>query len=164
VPLAEVILTSTDPPFPNRFTMDSATEFLFGSNVHSLHASLEYAHNSPLHNTKSQPHSSSQFAEAFSQAQSQIALRTRLTWMWPLFEFWKDKTKDSMTVIYDFIDPILKDALAKKAAGEKSVDSTRSETLLDHLVAQTDGEQDRVISESFCRCSSYHYQHKTPWL
>ena len=126
-----------------RFTMDSATEFLFGSNVDTLHAPLAYAHNSPLHSsTDAKPHSSTQFAKAFSQAQSQIALRSRLAGMWPLAEFWKDKTEDSMKVIYDFIDPILKKALVKKGrAGNKlDADASQSETLLDHLVGQTDGK------------------------
>ena len=122
--------------------MDSATEFLFGSNVDSLHAPLAYAHNSPLRNTKTQPHSSTRFAVAFSQAQYRIALRSRFIGVWPLTEFWKDKTEDSMKIINDFIDPILKEALAKKGRAEDKLDAdtNRSETLLDHLVSLTDGE------------------------
>ncbi|KAF8590882.1 cytochrome P450 [Ramaria rubella] len=129
----------------NKYTMDSATEFLFGSCVHSLAAQLPYAHDSSRKEAVSTPHSSDKFATAFSQAQHQIALRARLTKVWPLAEFWKDKTKDSMKIIYEYIDPILHDALdKKKAVAEKNVSlsaevlvNDRSATLLDHLVDQT---------------------------
>ena len=122
--------------------MDSATEFLLGYNINSLHAPLAYAYNSPHGNTKIQPHPSTGFAEAFVQAQSQIALRIRLTDLWPLFEFWKDKMQDKMKIIHGLIDPILKEALAKKGREENrlDVDANRPKTLLDHLVSQTDGE------------------------
>lgn len=46
-----------------------------------------------------------------------------------------------MKNVCGFIDPILADALAKKAAGETArEDDGHSETLLDHLVEQTTGE------------------------
>jgi hypothetical protein len=126
-----------------RFTLDSATEFLFGSCVHSLSAHLPYAHNSPLRNKLAKPHPSDSFAVAFNQAQQQISLRSRLADIWPLAEIWKDKTKDTMKVINGYIDPILSEALAKKGGVKKSpvgVDDHDGETLLDHLVEQTDGE------------------------
>ena len=129
----------------NRFTLDSATEFLFGSSAHTLGAPLPYAHNSPRKQTVREPHSSDKFANAFGQAQYQIALRTRYTGAWPLFEFWTDKTKTMMRTLYDFIDPILEETLAKKAAGEKNSqereDGGGSVTLLDYLVEQTDGKR-----------------------
>jgi hypothetical protein len=128
----------------SRFTLDSATQFLFGSCVHSLSAQLPYAENSPRHNTLSQTHTSDNFAAAFTYAQHQIALRGQYSDSWPLAELWKDKTRAPMKVIYDYIDPILKEALAKKdAVGKRSpVDASGSEqeTLLSHLVNETDGE------------------------
>ena len=128
---------------PGRFTLDSAAEFLLGSNVHSLDAPLPYAHNSAHRETVALSHSSDRFAEAFIQAQQQIALRIRLGFMWPLLEFWKDKTEDAMEEINSFLNPALKDALAKKNKGEMKssiAEGNYSTTLLDHLVAQTAGE------------------------
>jgi hypothetical protein len=138
--------------------LDSATVFLFGSNVHSLGAPLPHAHNSPHREISTKPHSSDKFAKAFSQAQHQIALRARLTTAWPLMEFWKDKTEDATRYIYGFINPILEDALSKKAMVEKkspiNEDDGHSETLVDHLVQQTTGKQARVASENLSRYSS----------
>src|SRR5882724_8482108 len=127
----------------SRFTLDSATEFLFGSCVHSLSARSPYAHNSPRRPSAAQPHPSDHFAAAFSQAQHQIALRSRLTDSWPLGEFWKDNTKDSMKVINDYIGPILRNALAKEGQTDKQKPKRADvveESLLDHLVKLSDGE------------------------
>jgi len=139
----------------SRFTLDSATEFLFGCSIHTLSTPLPYAHNSRRRETLTDPHSNDMFSKAFNQAQYQIALRYRLTSVWPFLEFWKDKTADAMRVIHDFIEPILKDALAKKAAGEKKwplhENNSRSETLLDHLVEQTTGELPRATPEQHWR-------------
>jgi hypothetical protein len=66
---------------------------------------------------------------------------------WPLREFWVDVVKKLRTIVDEFIDPILNEALAKNkaakdASGEiKGITSVRDdETLLDHLVNFTDGE------------------------
>ena len=128
---------------PDRFTLDTATVFLFGSNVHSLDAPLHYAHNSPKRETMAKPHSSDKFAKAFGQAQNQISLRNRLGAIWPFLEFRNDKTTDAMREIHNFIDPILKDALEKRQREGKrdTKDDNSSETLLDHLVEETAGEQ-----------------------
>jgi hypothetical protein len=143
----------------SRFTLDSATEFLFGSCVHSLAARLPYAHNSSRRDTHFQPHPSDDFAAAFSQAQHQTALRNRLTDSWPLGEFWKDRTKDSMKVIIDYIDPILKDALTKKGTAEKKsptgVQAGDGETLLDHLVEQTAGERWSTFVRNMIKRSAF---------
>ncbi|KAF8523080.1 cytochrome P450 monooxygenase pc-3 [Hysterangium stoloniferum] len=126
----------------DRFTLDSATEFLFGSCVHSLSGTLPYAWNSPRRQMTTETHSNDKFPIAFSQAQEQIAFRLRLADIWPWTEFWKDKTKDPMQVIYEYIDPILREGLDKRAARENRSPIEKNEagpaTLLDHLLEQTD--------------------------
>lgn len=64
--------------------------------------------------------------------------------MWPLIEFWKDKTKEKIKPVHEVLEPIMKEGVRRvKAAkenlkeGEKPEDS---ETLLDHLINYTDGE------------------------
>lgn len=78
------------------------------------------------------------------------ALRNRFGEHWPLTEFWVDKLEKPMNVVRGFLDPILKEAVAKKRAmapgtqekektndlGDRQVEE--GESLLDHLVNYTD--------------------------
>ncbi|PFH46977.1 hypothetical protein AMATHDRAFT_198725 [Amanita thiersii Skay4041] len=139
----------------SRFTLDSATEFLFGNCVHSLHAGLPYPANTSLppppssgspvtsHHTAT----ANTFAAAFLEAQEVISYRERYGWIWPLYEIFEDKTKKPMKVVDGYIEPIIKEAVEKKkarvAAGEIETEKKRDElaegeTLLDHLVQVTD--------------------------
>ncbi|KAG8741964.1 hypothetical protein FRC10_002230 [Ceratobasidium sp. 414] len=122
-----------------RFTLDSATEFLFGSSIHSLNAPLPYPHELPTDE-------STTFAAAFNRAQEQLMLRFWLAKLWPLFEIWKDKTDESMRVINAFTDPILEERLQFKREGKLKVKNSKipgdkGDTLLDHLVGFSDGKE-----------------------
>ncbi|KAI6040651.1 cytochrome P450 [Pisolithus marmoratus] len=98
-----------------RFTLDSATEFLFGKSVRSLSAGLVYSKNSqPGKHRDFTNHSANAFARALAEAQSQAMLRTNFGSSWRLAEFWGDRIRKEMEVCYRFIDPILKDALETK--------------------------------------------------
>jgi hypothetical protein len=132
----------------SRFTLDSATEFLFGKDVCSLSVGLVYPPRSPLAaDVAFQTHPANIFAHAFLQAQILTAYRSRLGGSWRLFEIWGDRVKKHMQVCYKFIDPILKEALEKKrslkeAASAKNLNDgevLEGETLLDHLVNCTEG-------------------------
>lgn len=134
----------------SRFTLDSATEFLFGRDVCSLSAGLIYPPSSPhSKSVASENHPANKFAHAFSEAQIGTAYRGRFGSAWRLSEFWTDRVKKHMDVCYKFIDPILKEALEKKKMlkdngliGEKGDtkdrEVTEGETLLDHLVNYTE--------------------------
>ena len=141
----------------SRFTLDSATEFLFGKDVSSLSAGLVYPPNSPPSTcTVSQNHLVSRFFRAFLEAQSATAFRGRVGKGWRLFEFWGDNVKKHMHICHEYIDPILEEALSKKKAlredglvSEKNEEEpVKAETLLDHLVNYTEGE-----------CSLYYLAH-----
>ncbi|TFK72654.1 cytochrome P450 [Pluteus cervinus] len=145
----------------SRFTLDTATEFLFGNCVHSLATGLPYPHNvsegglflgrdevnTPLSKN------TTDFAKAFADVQEMIANRERLGWTWPLAEILKDKTEEPMKVVNGYIEPIVQEALERqrllgntassvdrdgweKRAKEKEF--REDETLLDHLVSLTD--------------------------
>ncbi|KAK0455744.1 cytochrome P450 monooxygenase pc-3 [Desarmillaria tabescens] len=126
-----------------RFTLDSATEFLFGKDVRSLSASLPYPFFAPLSQSDSES-ASNEFARAFGEAQLETALRTRFAGYWPLFEFWTDRTKAKMITVRKFLDPIL--AKAAESAGKRPIGKGKTrevqegETLLDHLVCYTDDQ------------------------
>jgi len=130
----------------SRFTLDSATESLFGKDIRSLSVGLVYPPKFPLTaDVAFQTHPANTFAHAFLQAQTVTSYRIRFGKSWRLFEFWSDCVKTHMQVCYKFVDPILKEALAKKslkqASPEKKLNDREilGETLLDHLVSHTEG-------------------------
>ncbi|KAJ7065671.1 cytochrome P450 [Mycena amicta] len=137
-----------------RFTMDTATAFLFGRDVHSLDEGLVYPHHvqvqAPTDSSKTQGEARA-FAAAFQEAQTVTALRLRLGPHWPLAEFWTDRLEKPMSVVRQFLDPILREAVERKrakgveedvlkSAGEEVIDREvqEGESLLDHLVNYTE--------------------------
>ncbi|KAJ7055990.1 cytochrome P450 monooxygenase pc-3 [Mycena amicta] len=145
----------------SRFTMDAATSFLFGHDVHSLDAGLPFpgphytSSNIPaLHETTSEEETnpdSDAFSIAFQAAQTIIGRRNRFGAAWPLSkdEFWVDGIKRPMGVVRRFLDPILKDGV-RRAVGvgggiggrKDDYEVSEGESLLDHLVKYT---QDQTI-------------------
>ena len=125
----------------SRFTMDTATEFLFRQNVKSLSADLPYP--STCNKVSPRTHPSDKFAFAFNRAQENTFPRAIYGKLWRLFEFWEDSVAKDKKITYEFTDPIIQAALEKKKAakGMHEVDRDDS-TLLDHLVHQTDGTGD----------------------
>jgi len=116
-----------------RFTMDSATEFLFGSCVHSLSSDLPYPFNVPPPPGPRTQSESDKFISAFVEAQHIISKRAWVGTIWPLFEIFVDKSREPMKIIDSFIDPILQQSLEKKS----TTGSDEALTLLDHLVQFT---------------------------
>ncbi|KAF7313120.1 Cytochrome P450 [Mycena kentingensis (nom. inval.)] len=78
-----------------RFTMDSATETLFGTCVGSLKGSIPYAHNAAVPYTHTHAESSPEnvFIEAFNGAMEGIAIRDGRSVLWPLWEIFQDGTQ-----------------------------------------------------------------------
>ena len=130
-----------------RFTLDSTTEFLLGKDVCSLSAGLVYPPSSPLSKDPAiLNHPSNKVSRAIHEAQARTALRGNFGSLWRIEEFWEDIVKKHMKVCYEFMDPILKEALEKKFNDESSTSNTKvtevqeGDTLLDHLVRISDGE------------------------
>lgn len=121
--------------------MDSATEFLFGKDVRSLSKGLPYP---PTAEERFIPVDENDFASAFLKAQIASAVRGRLQDAWGLAEFWKDKVLPHKAGVDKIINPILEDALQKKAekavAGPaESKEISDEDTLLSSLLKVTDG-------------------------
>ncbi|KAI0663216.1 cytochrome P450 monooxygenase pc-3 [Cubamyces menziesii] len=131
----------------SRFTLDSATEFLFGKCVHSLDSDLPYAYNdavAPGHGAR-ESSVAERFATAFAGAQHVVSIRSRTGWVWHLRELFKDDSAEHMRVVDAFLQPILEEAIAKNRAAKgqgaieaKEGEEDEDETLLDHLVKITD--------------------------
>ena len=158
-----------------RFTIDSASEFLFGSDVQSLSADLPYP-STVKPATSRGAHPSDSFANAFQKAQVASAARSRFGYFWPLVEFWENKVEKEIQAVFDYIDPIVKCALETKKVKElsKVEGEDEDETLLEHLVKLTDGEhplppdpQGSTSTPLFTQCkipSSYVMKPLTSWL
>ncbi|KAM6491100.1 cytochrome P450 monooxygenase pc-1 [Amanita muscaria] len=137
----------------SRFTLDAATEFLFGTCAHSLSAGLPYPHNVVPPHTNASSSNSPSFSAAFCDALEAVGYRNRYGSIWPLFEMFEDRARKPMQIVDGFIDPIVKAALMKKkakASDEKKRHEAREhleegETLLDHLVNIT--EDSKVIKD-----------------
>ncbi|KZS95633.1 cytochrome P450 monooxygenase pc-3 [Sistotremastrum niveocremeum HHB9708] len=134
----------------SRFTLDSATEFLFGSNVHSLANGLPYPYTSPKSSSNSLSADTDLFANSFNNALLTIATRGRIGPIWPLGEIFKDKTAEDMKVITAFIKPIVRQAIAQKQenaklgrdlGGNGKEEVAEGETMLSHLVKSTEDEK-----------------------
>ncbi|KAI0320186.1 cytochrome P450 monooxygenase [Amylostereum chailletii] len=112
-----------------RFTLDTATEFLFGKCAHALRHASDH----------SKTTTTNAFGNAFRNVQHHLAQRSRAAPLWPLQEIFKDRTSRDMAVIRSFIDPIIAHALARRreALNKQEVSSeAEAPTLLDHLVTQ----------------------------
>ncbi|THH11129.1 hypothetical protein EW146_g8151 [Bondarzewia mesenterica] len=122
-----------------RFTLDTASEFLFGKCLNTLEGALPIAGKA-----KTGPKGSAiddefgTFAWAFEDVQVKISTRTRIGKMWPIFELFKDKTTESNAVVQDWIKPLVEKALEEKdedskLGGRKDEDKT----FLSHLADST---------------------------
>ena len=125
-----------------RFTIDSASEFLFSSDVQSLSADLPYP-SAVKPAASRRVHPSDSFANAFQRAQIASAARSRLGYFWRLFEFWEDGVEKEIQTVFDYVDPIVERALETRRMKElsKAKGEDEDETLLEHLVKLTDGER-----------------------
>ena len=127
-----------------RFTLDAACEFLFETALHTLDSELLYPH------TKSHPRDQSPagepptreeaFSRALMSAETVVSDRLQLGEVWPLLEFFADRSEPHMEVINGLLNPVLEEGLAKHAARTKAgLTDREGETLLDSLLRETTG-------------------------
>ncbi|KZS99736.1 cytochrome P450 [Laetiporus sulphureus 93-53] len=131
----------------SRFTLDCASEFLFGSCVDFLRSPLPFSHDATgfLSSSSLSPDTTSSaiaFAKAFQSAQHVCAQRSWRGWVWPLYETFEDKTSRHMRRVDQFFDPLIREALTrhnKQGSGTIDREDADSEdgTFLDNLVRYT---------------------------
>ena len=127
----------------SRYTMDTATEFLFGQDVKSLSGALPYP-STYKGCTPPRDHPSDRFATAFNRAEEYSFPRGFFGKAWRIFEFWQDKVVTQREIMNEVIDPLIREAMRKKGDRKKvnGVDEDDG-TLLDYLVTQTEGTKKR---------------------
>ncbi|KAG1800354.1 cytochrome P450 [Suillus plorans] len=124
----------------SRFTLDSASEFLFGHCTDSLSVELPFPDNTlQSTNTKGRGDTAAAFSDAVSQAEHAISRRVIIGTAWKMTEIFADSTAQHMKVIDEFLDPILKAALARHSTAAKlDVNNiAEDQTFLDHLIKLT---------------------------
>ncbi|THV01192.1 cytochrome P450 [Dendrothele bispora CBS 962.96] len=132
-----------------RFTLDSATSFLFGKSVDTISGGLPYPPTSPLSSPLSfLNHPSTKFATALTQSLEIIIQRSTIGKHWRLFEFWRDKVQRHRRDLEEFINPIL-DEVVEGSRKDGNIDDNLKEgveeTFLEHLVKFT--EDRKVVTD-----------------
>ncbi|KII90351.1 hypothetical protein PLICRDRAFT_107216 [Plicaturopsis crispa FD-325 SS-3] len=125
----------------SRFTLDAASEFLFGRNMDTLSADLPSPSSAAVGPKGSLTHDKwGSFAYSFEAVQQVITKRGRLGYFWPIFEVLGDKTTPHVKVIREWLDPLVRSVLQDKRREEKSdVDASSDErSFLQHLADGTD--------------------------
>lgn len=105
-----------------RFTLDAASEFLFGKNVDTLSGRLPQPGSTAMSaKGSSTADEFGSFAQAFEDAQALVMLRVRRGYFWPVYELFKeDPHRRHMAVIEKWLEPLVQDALKNKADMQKS--------------------------------------------
>ncbi|KIM79356.1 hypothetical protein PILCRDRAFT_74435, partial [Piloderma croceum F 1598] len=135
-----------------RFTLDTASEFLFGQNLNTLSSSLPVPGQGGIGAKGSVTTDAwGSFAQAFEEIQQIVTNRRRLGYTWPLFELFDDKTTPQVTVIRRFLDPIVRQVLLDKEAMENSGIESRIEekAFIQHLAESTNDAgliRDQILS------------------
>lgn len=124
----------------SRFTLDAASEFLFGHNLGTLSGSLPIAGKTAMGPKGSATHDSwGSFAQAFEMAQQIVTTRARLGYFWPLFELFQDKTSPHTAAIRRWLDPLVKEALEqKKVRSGASTSPLGEKNFMQHLADSTE--------------------------
>ncbi|KAJ3512593.1 hypothetical protein NLJ89_g3431 [Agrocybe chaxingu] len=125
----------------SRFTLDASSEFLFDKNLDTLSAALPSPSKAAMGPKGSATEDGwGSFTKAFETAQQNITNRARIGSMWPLFELFEDKNEGHCRVIQQFLDPLVRQALADKSRMEKAGISSplADKSFLQHLVDSAD--------------------------
>jgi hypothetical protein len=125
-----------------RFTIDAASEFLFGKNLDTLSGQLPTAGSAILGERGSSTDDAwGTFVKAFEAVQQIITVRGRTGIIWPVFELLDDKTAPYVDTIRQWIDPIVRQTLEERAASKQAGTSGNLEekTFLQHLADSTEG-------------------------
>ena len=138
-----------------RFTLDAASEFLFGKNVDTLSGHLPEPGNTEMSAKGSATADAfGSFAQAFEEAQELIMLRVRRGYFWPVYELFKtDPHRKHMAVIEKWLEPLVRDALKNKSEMQKAgfKNPLDQSVFLQYLADNTEGEGPRIVG-SASRC------------
>ncbi|KAJ7159063.1 cytochrome P450 monooxygenase CYP63 [Mycena crocata] len=128
----------------SRFTLDSASEFLFGMKLDTLSQPLTVPGKVKLGPKGSIPNDGAtefdEFTEAFERVAVIITRRGVQGDTWPLLELFEDKTEDSIATIMNWMEPVVERAIKEKGRRMKAgIQTAANENVfLDFLASKTD--------------------------
>ena len=135
-----------------RFTLDSASEFLFGNNLDTLSLSLPEPGKARMGPKGSATYDEfGSFTQAFEEAQCVITQRARLGYFWPVAELRTNKIRKASETTKKWLDPIVKRVLEEKAKAKRAgIEAPIAErTFLEHLAQSTEGMH---LTSLICVC------------
>jgi hypothetical protein len=140
----------------SRFTLDAASEFLFGRNLDTLSAVLPTPNDAASFDVnQANPRGSvtpdlwGSFVHAFESAQHIIMMRGRIGYFWPLFELFGDKAIPHVHRIRKWLEPIVREVTAETARTRKHEEQSASDaSFLHHLAQSTQGLCSSIIAYS----------------
>lgn len=124
-----------------RFTLDSASEFLFGSNLDTLSLSLPEPGKAKMGPKGSATNDEfGSFAQAFETAQCVVTQRARLGYFWPVAELLNNNIKKASRITKQWLDPLVQRAIDEKLKAKRAgIEAPISErTFLEHLAQSTE--------------------------
>jgi len=122
-----------------RFSMDTATDFLFGRDIASLDESLPYPPSCPQPLSESE-HNSRSFVDAFTKALDITSRRRPRGPHWRLFEAFTDKAKGYRRIIDVNMDDLF---------GEERTNKVDDGSLMAALAGNFDGQLLFTVSTSY---------------
>ncbi|KAF7340297.1 Cytochrome P450 monooxygenase pc-3 [Mycena venus] len=122
----------------SRYTLDWATDVLFGANVGSLGGTLPSPSSPGMPMSDSNLTPADAFMRSFQAAEMQASMRTRFGPLWPLLELRRDEVKHHMAPVYKFVTPIIRTAVERNRTRNEAKQADVEElTFLDYLVQHT---------------------------
>ncbi|KAG6337191.1 hypothetical protein ID866_1905 [Astraeus odoratus] len=125
-----------------RFTIDAASESLFGKNLDTLSGKLPQPGSASSHERGSTTDDNwGTFTKAFETLQQINTIRARIGQIWPIFELFDDKTAPYVDTIRQWVDPLVEQTLEEKAAAKRAGIQRNlvDKTFLQHLADSTEG-------------------------
>ncbi|KZT03032.1 cytochrome P450 [Laetiporus sulphureus 93-53] len=136
-----------------RFTLDAASEFLFGQNLETLSGKLPIPGQTHLSAKGSvMDDDFGSFVRAFESAQERIMTRSRRGYFWPVYElFGRDPQLRHMEVIKGWVNPVFDHVMRNKAQMQKAgaKNSLDQSIFLEYLAEQTEDRkliQDQLLN------------------
>ncbi|KAH6905109.1 cytochrome P450 monooxygenase CYP63, partial [Coprinopsis sp. MPI-PUGE-AT-0042] len=121
-----------------RFTLDSASEFLFGKNLDTLSQPRPLAGKARMGPKGSALEGSwGSFAHSFETAQINATTRARIGHWWPLLELTKDINKEHADVIHSWMDPLVETSLSDRGYSTRRSSKDLSGTSFLQYLAET---------------------------
>ncbi|EIW77750.1 cytochrome P450 monooxygenase CYP63 [Coniophora puteana RWD-64-598 SS2] len=120
-----------------RFSLDAASEFLFGSNLDTLSKTMPQPGEQKFNERGSCTEDSwGTFVQAFEGSQQLVMMRGRAGVIWPLKELFGDKMSPYAATIKEWINPLVLDALRHKKINPGSPIAEKN--FLEHLADSTE--------------------------